>query len=98
MQLPCILGGILTILFCDVALAPSARFEAAFMKLLDPDYCRKQAKEVGAQSEELRNHSVKRDLIRITRSYSLLAELAENRRRDGKQAEGRRIPTQGRTV
>ena len=64
------------------------------MKLLVPDYCRKQAKEVGAQSEELRNHSVKRDLIRITRSYHLLAELAESRQKSvAKQTEARRIGT-----
>ncbi len=57
------------------------------MKLLDPEYCRKQASEVDAQSEELRNRCVKGDLIRITRSYRLLAELAENRQKDaGKQA------------
>jgi hypothetical protein len=51
------------------------------MKLLDPDYCRKQAREVGAQVEELRNRCVKRDLARITASYHLLAELAESRQK-----------------
>jgi hypothetical protein len=51
------------------------------MKLLDPDYCRKQAMEVGAQTEALRNRCVKPDLIRIARSYQLLAELAESRQK-----------------
>jgi len=64
------------------------------MKLLDPDYCRKQAKQVGAQIDELRNHCVKRDLVRITRSYHLLAELAESRQKSvAKQTEARRIGT-----
>jgi hypothetical protein len=55
------------------------------MKLLDPDYCKKQAQEVSARTEELRNQCVKRDLVRIAHSYNLLAELAENRKKTPRQ-------------
>jgi hypothetical protein len=58
------------------------------MKLLDPDYCKKQAREVSARTKELRNQCVKHDLVRIARSYTLLAEVAESRKKYvAKQAE-----------
>jgi hypothetical protein len=92
MQFPRISGS-LTMIFCNATLTPSTRIESAFMKLLDPDYCRRQAREVGAQVEELRNHCVKRDLARITRSYHLLAELAESRQKSvAKQTTQNRSP------
>jgi len=46
-------------------------------KLLDPDYCLAQAKELAAQAKSAPNGSVREMLLRVSRSYADLATFAE---------------------
>jgi len=46
-------------------------------KLLDPDYCLAQAKELAARAESAPNGSDREMLLRVSRSYADLATFAE---------------------